>query len=273
MLTISNAISALFALIMAPFVGLPLTGMIVISAATGVLMLIIYKYTSNQKGIRKAKDRIKANFLAIMLFSDSLRVLIKSIGSILKWNLAYMGHNLKPLAVMMAPVLLLLVQLNFWYGYSPIKPGQTVQVFATVADESALLDTEAVLTSDEGVIVEAGAVRMKGSSEIGWRVRPETAGTHTLTITVGDQTETKQLVSAEDGKLYRLAPLRHNGNFWDGLLYPGEKGLKGNITSIRVEYPVVEMDFLAWKLHWIIVYFILSIVAGLSMKGLFKVDI
>ena len=273
MLTISNAITAAFALIMAPFRSYPVTGMIVISVVTGVLMLLVYKYTSNQKGITAAKNGIKANFLAIMLFKDSLLVLFKSIGSILKWNLKYMGHNLKPLAVMIAPVLLLLVQLNFWYGYRQFEPGEKALVDVRVAPQVNLAQTPVQLETDKGVAVETPGVRIPKTGEIAWRIRAVEPGVHKLVVRVGDISSEKEFDVGKSDKLVRLSPLRHSGGFWDGLLYPGEPKLEGGITSIRVEYPGAKMNIWRWHIHWIIVYFVLSILAGLSMKGLFKVDI
>jgi len=273
MLAVSNALSAVFSIVMLPFRSLPMTGMIIISAVTGILMLIIYKYTSNQKGITRAKDRIKGNFLAIMLYKDSLRVLLGSIGGILRWNLVYMAHNLRPLAVMIVPVLLLLVQLNFWYGYRPVAVGEEVLVNVKVARSVNLFEEEATLSADAGVDVQTAAVRMPLDGEIAWRVSGVEPGAHTLTVQVGDVSETKTFVVGDNEKLNYLVPKRHDGNFWDGLLYPGEPKLTGAITEIEVKYPGIEMNVLGWHVHWIIVYFILSIVFGLSMKGLFKVDI
>lgn len=273
MLTLSNLLSRLFAVVMAPFRSLPLTGMIVISVLTGVLMLLIYKYTSNQAGITKAKDRIKAHFLAIVLFSDTLIVLLKSIGNILKWNLFYLGHNIKPLLVMIVPVLLLLVQLNFWYGYRPLDVGEQVLVTADVAEGTDLRLAVATLAADGGVAVETPAVRAPSKEQVTWRIRGTEPGEHRLTMAIGDSVETKRVVVGPPGPVYRLAPLRHNGNFVDSLLYPGEKKLNGAIQTIRVDYPPIEMAIFKWRIHWIIVYLVLSIVAGLSMKGLFRVDI
>jgi len=273
MLSLSNALSAAFSVVMAPFRSLPLTGMIVISVLTGILMLIIYKYTSNQDGITRAKNKIKANFLGIMLFKDSLKVLLQSIGRILTWNLVYMGHNLKPLAVMIVPVLLLLVQMNFWYGYRPIGVGEQVLVNVKTAPGVNLDETPVSMTSDNGVEIKTGGVRIPLTGEITWRVEGITPGDHTLTVKVGDYSEGKRLVVSDAPMLYRLAPLRHNGNFWDGIFYPGEKKLDSGIRAIEVAYPTVEMNVFGWHLHWIIVYFVLSILFGFSMKGIFHVDI
>lgn len=273
MLSISNGLMALFSLFMAFFSGLPWTGMIVISVVTGVIMLVIYKYTSNQAGITRAKDRIKANFLAIMLFNDSLRVLVTSIGRIFKWNGVYMAHNLRPLAVMIVPVLLLLVQINFWYGYRPVEVGEQVIVTAHTQWEIDLSTTEATLQSNGGVVVETPAVRIPNKGEVAWRIRGQENGEYELTIHVGEAYATKRVVVGTPDRLYRLAPLRHNGNFFDALLYPGEKKLNGPISFVSVDYPTMEMNLFGWNIHWIIAYFILSILFGFSMKGIFKVDI
>ena len=273
MLTISNGIGAVFNLIMGLFAGAPLLGMIVISVVTGVIMLIIYKYTSNQAGITRAKDRIKANFLAIMLYKDSFRVLLISIARILRWNLSYMGHNLKPLAVMMAPVLLLLVQLNFWYGYEPLGVDRTAMVTATVADKVDMYAAKPELTTPEGVVVETGGVRNRQAQQVSWRIRGKVPGDYTLHLSIGGVEVDKRVVVGDTERLHHLIPKRHDGNFWDGLLYPGAPKLEGGITQIDIAYPIAEMNVFGWHIHWIIVYFVLSIIAGLSMKGVFGVDI
>ncbi len=287
MLNVSNFISSLFNPFMGLFVNRPLTGMIIISALTGVLMLMVYKYTSFQKYITLAKDRIKANFLAIMLFSDSFSVLIKSILNILKWNLFYMANNLLPLAVMMIPVLFLLVQLNFWYGYTALEEGREALVTVEVDKSISLYTADISLTSDGGVEIESKGLRVPSKNEITWRVRGKEAGEYHLTVKVNDLSERKRIVIGSPGKLYRVAPIGHDGNFWDSVFYPGQEKLTGKIryftigapdksgviTLLNNGYETVEMKFLFWEIHWIIVYFILSIIAGLSMKGIFKVDI
>ncbi len=49
-----------------------------ISAVIGVVLLVIFKYTSNQKAIGKVRDSIKANMLALKLFKDSISVALES---------------------------------------------------------------------------------------------------------------------------------------------------------------------------------------------------
>ena len=46
----------------------------VVAVVTGVGMLAVFKYTSNQRAIKRARQRIRANLLAIKLFKDSVAV-------------------------------------------------------------------------------------------------------------------------------------------------------------------------------------------------------
>jgi hypothetical protein len=154
-----------------------------------------------------------------------------------------------------------------------VAVGESVVVNVTVDKSLNLIDLPAALTADGGVAVETAAVRMPVAGQIAWRVGGRQPGDHTLTIKVGDHSATKRFVVGDSSRLHRLSPLRHDGGFWNGLLEPGEPRHAGKITSIEVKYPDEKMRVFGWRVHWLIVYFVLSILFGLSMKGVFKVDI
>ncbi len=52
-----------------------------IAAVTGVLMLAVFKYTSNQNAIKRVRNEINAHLLALKLFKDSARVALQSQGA------------------------------------------------------------------------------------------------------------------------------------------------------------------------------------------------
>src|SRR4030043_1188364 len=113
-----------FALLLPPFRSLnPWAGMAFISLLTGLLMLLIYRLTSNQSGICRVKDKIKAHLLELRLFKDNMGVTMKAQGQILQANFRYLGLNLKPLLVMIVPLILILAQLNLWFGSEPLAVG------------------------------------------------------------------------------------------------------------------------------------------------------
>src|SRR6516164_5748341 len=54
-----------------------------ISAVTGVVLLFVFKYTSNQRAIRRVRNDINAELLALKLFKDSPLVALRAQGRIL----------------------------------------------------------------------------------------------------------------------------------------------------------------------------------------------
>jgi uncharacterized membrane protein (DUF106 family) len=91
----------------------------VISAVVGILLLIIFKYTSNQKAIGRVRDGIKANMLALKLFKDSMAVTLRSQGQLFKGAFSLLFHAIRPMLVMIVPVLLILSQMGMWYQQCP----------------------------------------------------------------------------------------------------------------------------------------------------------
>src|SRR5207248_7289803 len=81
-----------------------------VSAATGVLLLYVFKYTSNQRAIRRVRNDINAELLALKLFKDSPLVALRAQGRILLGAAALFVHAIVPMLVMVVPVCLLLGQ-------------------------------------------------------------------------------------------------------------------------------------------------------------------
>ena len=60
-----------------------------VSVVTGLVMVVVFRYTSDQKAIRSAKDKLKAHLLAVRLFQDQLPVVLRSYGRILRGTVTY----------------------------------------------------------------------------------------------------------------------------------------------------------------------------------------
>ncbi len=54
-----------------------------IAAVTGVLLLAVFKYTSDQGAIQRVRNDIDAHLLALKLFKDSARVALRAQGRVL----------------------------------------------------------------------------------------------------------------------------------------------------------------------------------------------
>lgn len=258
-----------------PFRGLsPWFGMVAVSFLTALLMLEVYKLTSNQAAIRRAKDLIKAHLYEMRLYKDNMRVTLASQGAILKANLSYLAANLKPLAVMIAPLVLILAQLSVWYDRAPLRPGDETLVRARLEATADPVAAGLDLEVPPGLEISAPAVRIADLNEVVWRIKALSAGSGRLTLRAGGAILEKSVVVG-GGPLARVSGLASRGSFWKRVLYPGEAPLAAGtpVRSIEILYPAGSLVAFGLHVHWLVAYLVLSIVFGFAFKGVFKVEI
>jgi len=265
----------IFEIIFLPFRSLsPWIGMILISFLTGLLMLFIFRFTSNQEGIRKVKNKIKAHLLELRLFKDSLALSLKAQGNILLSNLRYIGYSGKPLLVMIIPLVLILIQLNLWFGYHSLKPGEETILKVRLKEGQNLLDVNFSVQPSQSLFIETAPLRIEEENEINWRLKAKEKGIHILTFQVNGQSFTKKVAVAQK-PLTKISPIKMRRNFIDELFNPGEQPLPSEqpVKNIEIKYSSKHMNLFGWHIHWIIAYFALSIIVGFALKGIFKVEI
>ncbi len=279
-MTIVNVIfGAVVGALLWPFRGLsPWVGMIVVSLLTALLMLAVYKWTSNQAAIRRAKDRIKAHLYEMRLYKDDMRVTLAAQRSILKANLAYLAANLKPLAVMIVPLVLILAQLSVWYDRAPLAPGEETLVKASLAAPADPVAAGLELEVPPGLEITAPPVRIADLREVVWRIKALAPGAGRLVLRAGGETLAKTVIvggAAAGPRLVRVSAIASRGSFWKRVLYPGEPPLPGGapVGSIEVLYPAARLPAFGLNVHWLVAYLALSIVFGFALKGVFKVEI
>jgi len=270
--------SAVFGTILAPFGAQrnwsAWIDVLIWSVLGGILALLVIKRFSNQKAIARVKNEIKVHLFEVRLFQDDLLGVLASTGKVLLKNLLYIGHNLVPMVIMLIPMVAILAQLVATYAYAPLPPGSVQIVKAALdTDESGrplLPATQVRLETPPGVTLESQVRTPQG--EIAWRVRLSEPGEHVLTIHLGDEVVTKTL--RVGGPAGRMPVMRTKG--LEGVLYPAEPGLPSDsrLASVQVAYPTRDLGWMPGGEGGILgVFFVLSIVAGLALKGVFHVTI
>lgn len=252
----------------------PWIGMILISFLTGLLMLLIFRFTSNQQGIRKVKNKIKAHLLELRLYKDSMRISLKAQGGIFRANFKYIVYATKPMLVIFIPVCLILIQLNFWFAYNSLIPGEKAILKIKLKDNYNPLNLNLVIEPSSGIGIDTPSLRIEEDGEINWRISAKEKGVHDLYILVNGKKITKK-VSIAQKALSKISPLKIQHNVIDEFLNPGEPPLPKDtpIRSVEITYPLKNMNFFGLHLHWLIAYLALSIIFGFAFKGIFKVEI
>ena len=273
---INLAISKLFDLILAPFASLaPFWGLAAVSFITGAIMVGIFKFVSNQDGIRKAKAKVRGYFLEVWLYKHEFSTVMGTIGRILKANLVYMKYAVSPLIVLMIPVIMIMVQLNLHYGFYPLRPGETMLMTVKWEDSAALRDTTLIAEGSKTIKIDGTPVRVISKNEATWRIKAGSPGQDQIKISWNGGEIAKNVVVGRK-KVARLSNQRSGtGSLADAFFNPGEKPVPASSTVIKItlDYPERMIEILGMEMHWIIIFFVLSIVAGFALKGVFKVEI
>ena len=270
---INGILRTIFDLILAPLSGLPpLVGVVLVSAIISVFMLLVFKWTSDQDAMDKVKRRIHASLFEIRLFNDDLVNIFRSSVDIVKHNVYYVRLTLLPLLIMIVPLVLVVAQLQFHYGYQNLKPGTSTLLKVELTPEQASRPT-VQLKAPEGVSVEAGPVWVPSKHELGWRIKPQAAGDHVLTLELDGQSYTKSLAVSD--KIVRRSPFRLAKGFWNQLLYPAEDPLPAGspIQSISLDMDDAEVGAMGFATHWIILFLVLSVVFAFAFRKPLGVNI
>ena len=272
MATFNTVITRTFDLFFAPFTSTPGLGIVVISLITGLVLVLAFRYTSNQRGIRAVKRDIVADLLEIFLYRDELRVVLRAQARLFRNNLRYLGYALVPLACMILPVVILLVQIDSRYGHRPLRVGERAIVAVNLRPGAASPD-QVLLSAPAGIEIETPALRMPGAAEVDWRVRAVAPGNHQLRITIMGRELTKQIVVGQYGR--RISTQRVGDGVWQQFLRPGEPPLPddGPLSGVKVSYPNVSLHIFRWRLHWIWPWLILSMAFGYALKGLLQIQV
>ncbi len=269
--TIDTIATATFDAWLTPLRGLPATLQICVTALpVTIFALLVFRYASSQSGIRAAKDRIKGYLLELWLYKDHPAVLLRAQGQVVVGSLEYLGYALVPLAVMIVPLTLVVIQVESHFAWRALAPGESAIVTATMADPGPVSALDAELTAPQGLTVETPPLRLDDRREVLWRIRADAPGVHTLTVRVGAARASRTVVAGL--RETALAPVTYRENDWRSLGYPGGAPLAADavLAAIEVSYPQAVTAFLGLSsASWVLLG--ASMVLGYSLRGLFGV--
>jgi hypothetical protein len=236
-----------------------------IAGVTGVLLLGVFKYTSDQRAIRRARDDIDAHLLALKLFKDSARVALVAQGRILKGAARLLVLALVPMAVMAVPVTLLLGQLSLWYQARPLRVGEDAVITLSLPVDAAPSWPRVSLRPTAAADVAAGPVRARSKREVYWNITARAPGSHRLNFDVDGREIAKEL-AVGDGFM-RVSTRRPGWDWSSILLYPSEAPFSPDdpVRSITIDYPP-RSSWTSGTDSWVIYWFVVSMVAAFCFR-------
>jgi len=270
----NKALGSIFDTLLAPLAMLPpLASLAIVSLITAVVMLLVVRRTSNQKALDQVKRRIHAALFEIRLFNDDLRAIFRAQAEMLRHNVTYLRLSLAPMLWMIVPFVFLIAQLQFQYGYDGLDTGRPVLVTAHLRPGDQNRAESATLEAPDGIRADTGTVWFPGAQELMWRITPLAAGDYDLRLRIGGQTLTKTLHVSS--RVARRSPSRLEPGLVNTILYPAEAPLPSDapVTAISVAYPERDIDVFGWRVNWMIVFFVLSLLFAFALRKPFGVTL
>lgn len=267
---LANTLASVF---LAPIAVLPgWVSATLVAAVTGVLMLAAFKVTSNQDAVKRVRNDIKANLLALSLFKDSVAVSLRCQGRIILAAGRLLSLSVVPMLVMVVPMVLLLSQLAVWYQARPLHVGEEAVITMHLAACSNHSIPDVQLNPCAAIEPTVGPVRVAKKEMICWNVRAAEAGHHQLQFELDGRTYEKELAIG-DG--FMQVSLQRPRAYWsDVVLYPREAPFPNDslVQSVEVAYPT-RSSWVAGSNTWLLYWFVASMVFAFALRPLLKVNL
>jgi hypothetical protein len=274
---INGFLTGLFDILLYPFRSMsPVVGLVIISAVLGIVLLLLYKYTSPQKSIKVIKNNIKAGLYEVRLYKDDLGIVFQANRSLLFNNLLYFGCACIALIPLLIVVIPIIIQLDHRYGIAPLEQGDKPYV-KVVLDESVDFDAAEVrLEVPEGLSIDQGPVRIPSRHEYFYRLSVDDSGHYDLGVVVNGERFTKSIDAEEDLAIVSTGRFKSTRTR-DAFESPGESPWPANalLAAVEVQHDgrkdMLGINGSWWP--WLIIFCIVGLGAGLAMKGVFNVTI
>lgn len=259
---------------LSPFAGThPLLPLALVSLVASVVLLLAFRWLSDQQGLQQIKDKIHAHFLELKLFRHDVGVIWSAEKQILRYNLVYLAYLLKPLLVTLPIFVLFLVELDSWFSYRAVRVGEPVVVSVFAQPEAVDLLRSLDVKSAEGLRVETPALRIPGETRTDWRVRAGAAGEYELEFLTGSASVTKRVSVGPERLAYVPRALSSSSDWLAALTNREERPLSPGlrISRIEVDYPSASLTILGWSVNWVVAFVVLSLVFAYILKRPFGI--
>jgi len=239
-----------------------------------LMMLVIVRWTSSPAAVSRARSRLIARVLELVLFRNDACVSFTALGRILAANLAYLRTLLLPVALSLAPCLLILVQLECWFEARPLRVGEAALIEVKLRDRVPVADRPVWLSKTNAARVETDVMRIPRLAEIDWRLRGARPGIDRIEIHCGDEAPVLKEVAVGDD-FQKVSRRRSQAGLWEQLIHPCEPPIEGaqSIFQVDVRYPARQMYVGETEIHWLVAFLVLTIVFGLILKRPLNVQI
>jgi hypothetical protein len=274
--TVNASIGLLVDLLLRPLSSWPpLASLTVVSLFVAAALLAVVRATVDRRSVAAAKKQIQAGLFELRLFRDDPRTVLRVTVDLMSHQAAYVRCLLAPALWVAAPLALLVAQLHAYYGYDGVHSGQSVIVKARLAAanqrETERRRPALALQVPDGLNADTPDIWAPSLREVAWRVSAIREGDYVVQIHSGGAPLAKALTVSS--LVVRRSAVRPAATWLAQLRHPVESPLPAGsaIDAIEVVYPARVIPVLRYRLHWLVIFIVLTTVFMLLGGSAFRV--
>lgn len=230
-----------------------------ISALAGLATVFVFRRWSDQRSIRSIANRMLAHLMEFRLFIDEPALVIRAQRDLFVDNWHLLRALIRPSLILVIPFVLLLAQMEAYYGRAPLRIGDPAVVTVQFKSSDTAPTAAVMLKAAAAIKVETPGVRIVALNQVSWRIRPIEPSSGQLRVIEPGRVVTKA-VFADHGMHYvtrrrvsSLAAFSLDPQF-------GEPPFAdSSVDWVEVLYPSATI----LHLHWLIWFLLVSSAAAI----------
>jgi len=233
-----------------------LWAILIISFVITLVTTLVYKFTTNQKKMKKLKDEMKEyqNKIKALSKQDPQKAMALQQEA-MKHNMEYMKHSFRSTLYTFIPIIIIFGWLNAHMAYSQLQPNQPFTVTAYFASGYA---STANMTSIPELVFLTNSTQQIIDGKAIWKLQGD-AGDYKLTLTYNNEAYDKSLIISSERS---YAPPEQS--------ISNSKLQKIVINNQKI-YPFGDINFFGWKPNWLWAYIILSLLFSIGLRKVLNV--
>ncbi len=261
------------------FSGISAIGGITISSlACAMFILLIFKFFSNQEEIKAHKNSVIGYFLEIGLFRDQFTRTIGSQINMLKHNFLYLAYMMPPLMIVIIPLIIVTMQIEFRTGNRPLKTDESFIIQAKLDDKinsKSFLDRVQIDVSPN-ILIETLPLYIEKDGKIFLRGKIlNDIGPHYLQVRIqgtNDVIKKKIMVSSVSA---RYSKVKGKLNSWKDIFINAEGliPMSSHFEYLSISYSPAKYSFFVWRISPIIYFIILTLALSFIIKPFMNITI
>ena len=229
---------------------------LIISFVITLLTTLVYKFTTDQKKMKKLKEDMKEYQKKIKYLSKTDPQKAMSIQQeAMKQNMEYMKHSFRSTLYTFIPIIIIFGWLNAHMGYYQLLPNQPFNITAYFAEGHA---PSVNLSSIPDLVIIGNATQLIIDGNAVWQ----------LNVAEGEY----KIILNYNNEEYDTTLLISSLRIYD----PPEKSITNSklqkiVVGNEKVYPLGNVNLFGWRPNWLWAYIILSILMSIGIRKIFQV--